>query len=140
MFKATKPEFRVGSESVGLPDYGVHVLACTVHKKSFPSDALVTAYKAAYPNMGLVTIGELQRAHAEQGGLPSEVLAQLSKAGLKQEYTVGPLVEMYRVAPEDRTRRQQTTKDGWACDLMPLTSAWGTEPTHYTDLPKPFAP
>lgn len=122
---------RISDEPVGLPDYGVRVLACTVRKRPFPTEAIFQAAEAAGVHDARNTMVMLIRA-----GLPwpPAVLDELAKAGHVQQYAQSARLEMYRIPFDQRARGQALAKDGWTCDALQLSPDYDTVPSHWWPL------
>lgn len=139
MLNATSKETQLDDEPVGLPPLGKHVLACTVRKTPFPTDATFAAFRKAYKPFS--ALGEKDREAAVAGyimsgeNFPPEVLAELMAQGHEQQYTRSTWVEMYLIDPELREKGQQVHKaTGWVCDAMPVDDHFDLVPTHWADV------
>lgn len=130
MLNATSEAVRLGSEPVGLPEFGKRVLACTVRRKPMDTEAIFKAFKK------VMKFGDVATAEFIQSGepFPEKVLTELEANGHVQGFTRSAWVEMYRV--EERAPSQQVHGETrWACDAFPVSEAFDLVPTHWTEAP-----
>ena len=138
MFNATSVEVRLDDEPVALPGFGVRVLACTVRRTPFETEATFKAFakKGPFAAIGDAKVREQAVADFILSGqrFPAEVLAELKAQGHEQQYSRSALVEMYRV--EERAKGQQVHGETrWACDAFPVNDAFDLVPTHWIEAP-----